>query len=118
MKLVEIVAVLLPLFVKLSEASSSFSHEVKREWLVEKKEGDKVPDVNFLTRVRLEDSSFDWKTMTTADYFSGKRVVIFSLPGAFTPTCSSTHLPGYEEAYDEIKANGIDEVYCKWTRQS
>lgn len=44
--------------------------------------------------------------------FKGKRVVLFSLPGAFTPTCSSTHLPGYEEAYDAIKACGVDEVYC------
>lgn len=42
----------------------------------------------------------------------GKKVVLFSLPGAFTPTCSSTHLPGYEKAYAEMKALGVDEVYC------
>jgi len=44
--------------------------------------------------------------------FKGKKVVVFSLPGAFTPTCSSTHLPGYEEKYDELKTLGVDEVYC------
>lgn len=42
----------------------------------------------------------------------GKRVVVFALPGAFTPTCSSTHLPGYEEHYERIKACGVDEIYC------
>jgi peroxiredoxin len=49
---------------------------------------------------------------TTADYFANKRVVLFGIPGAFTPTCSTTHLPGYEAAYDTIKRLGIDEVYC------
>ena len=46
------------------------------------------------------------------DIFKDKRVVVFSLPGAFTPTCSSQQVPGYEKHYDEIKANGVDEVYC------
>lgn len=50
--------------------------------------------------------------LTTDDYFKGKRVVLFALPGAFTPTCSSTHLPGYETLYKDILAQGIDEVYC------
>ena len=49
---------------------------------------------------------------STDDFFSGKRVVLFSLPGAFTPTCSSQQLPGFVENYDEIKKHGIDEVYC------
>ena len=48
----------------------------------------------------------------TDDLFRGKRVLIFGLPGAFTPTCSSYQLPGFEEAYDEIISLGIDEVYC------
>merc|ERR1712178_606219 len=67
------------------------------------------------TRVRDEseaENPFDWKDMTSKDFFSGKRVVLFSLPGAFTPTCSASHLPGYEKFYDEIKSLGIDEVYC------
>ena len=50
--------------------------------------------------------------LTTDDYFKGKRVVLFALPGAFTPTCSSTHLPGYESTYETIRQLGIDEVYC------
>ena len=49
---------------------------------------------------------------TTADLFDNKRVVIFSLPGAFTPTCSSYQLPGFEEQYADFKAHGIDDIYC------
>jgi len=49
---------------------------------------------------------------TTNDLFDNKRVVVFSLPGAFTPTCSSTHLPGYEEHYEAMKKCGIDDIYC------
>lgn len=72
-----------------------------------------VPNVVFKTRVQTDISpGFEWKDVTTADLFSGKRVVLFSLPGAFTPTCSSTHLPGFEAAYEQIKAQGVDEVYC------
>ena len=76
--------------------------------------GCEVPDVVFKTRVRVEgdtsENPFDWKDVTTDDYFANKRVVLFALPGAFTPTCSSTHLPGYEAKYAEIRAAGIDEV--------
>jgi thioredoxin-dependent peroxiredoxin len=76
----------------------------------------KVPNVVFKTRVRDESvggsNPFKWQDTTTQDIFAGKRVVVFSLPGAFTPTCSTTHLPGYDAAYDEIKSLGIDEVYC------
>ena len=50
--------------------------------------------------------------MTSEEYFKGRRVAVFSLPGAFTPTCSSTHLPGYQQAYGEMKELGIDAVYC------
>ena len=82
-------------------------------------EGFKIPSTTF--RVRSGDSvleegcSFDegtWTTVSTDDYFKGKRVVLFSLPGAFTPTCSSTQLPGFEENYKAIKTMGIDEIYC------
>lgn len=75
----------------------------------------KLPNVTFKTRVRIESSDenpFEWKDMTTNDYFKGKRCILFSLPGAFTPTCSSSHLPGYEKHYDEFKSMGIDEIYC------
>ncbi len=72
-----------------------------------------VPDVTFKTR-RETDSSpgFEWYDLTSEEIFGGKRVVLFGLPGAFTPTCSSTHLPGFENEYDNIKELGIDEVYC------
>ena len=74
-----------------------------------------LPDVTFKTRVRVEndeENPFVWKDMTTADYFKGKKCVLFSLPGAFTPTCSASHLPRYQELYDEFKTLGVDEVYC------
>ena len=74
-----------------------------------------LPDVTFKTRVRVENNEenpFEWKDMTTADYFKGKKCVLFSLPGAFTPTCSASHLPRYQELYDEFNKLGVDEVYC------
>ena len=75
-----------------------------------------VPSVVFQTRVRDESvggpNPYRWQEVTSFDYFSGKRVVLFSLPGAFTPTCSTYQLPGFEEKFDEFKAAGIDEIYC------
>jgi thioredoxin-dependent peroxiredoxin len=77
---------------------------------------DRVPDVVFKTRVRDEsiggENPFKWQDVSTADIFAGKKVVVFSLPGAFTPTCSTSHLPRYEELYNEFKAQGVDEIYC------
>ena len=64
------------------------------------KVGTRVPDVTFKTRVRDESvggtNPYRWQDMTSADYFAGKRVIVFSLPGAFTPTCSTYQLPGFE----------------------
>lgn len=77
--------------------------------------GSKVPSIVFKTRTRIDSKDpnpFDWKDVKTEDLFKGKRAVLFSLPGAFTPTCSSFQLPGYEKAYDEIKSLGVDDVYC------
>ncbi|PRP96786.1 putative peroxiredoxin [Enhygromyxa salina] len=75
-----------------------------------------VPKVVFKTRVRDEsiggDNPFRWQDLASDELFGGKRVVLFALPGAFTPTCSSTHLPGYEAHYDELRALGVDEVVC------
>lgn len=75
-----------------------------------------VPQVVFRTRVRDEsiggDNPFRWQDLSSDDVFKGKKVVVFALPGAFTPTCSSTHLPGFEARYQEFKDQGIDEVYC------
>lgn len=76
----------------------------------------RVPQVTFKTRVRDESvegpNPFRWQDVTSDEIFKGKRVVLFALPGAFTPTCSSTHLPRYEELYEQFKAEGVDEVYC------
>lgn len=75
-----------------------------------------VPDVVFRTRVRdnlsTDVNPFVWKDVTTDDLFSGKRVVLFSLPGAFTPTCSTYQLPDFEKLYPEFQAKGIEEIYC------
>jgi thioredoxin-dependent peroxiredoxin len=78
--------------------------------------GRKVPDVTFRTRVRDEQiegpNPFRWQDMTSGDYFGGKRVVLFSLPGAFTPTCSTFQLPDFERLHGEFQAEGIDAIYC------
>ncbi len=72
----------------------------------------KVPHVVFKARVQNKSEEFEWEDLSTDEIFSDKNIIVFSLPGAFTPTCSSTHLPGYETKYDEFKKLGIDEVYC------
>ncbi|MCK8484149.1 peroxiredoxin [Aliiroseovarius sp. S2029] len=78
--------------------------------------GVRVPNITFRTRVRDDSiegpNPFRWQDMTSDDYFKGKRVVLFSLPGAFTPTCSTYQLPGFEKGADEFRAQGIDEIYC------
>ncbi len=78
--------------------------------------GRKVPSVTFHTRVRDEsiggDNPFRWQDKTSDDYFAGKRVVLFSLPGAFTPTCSTFQLPDFEKLAGDFAAKGIDEIYC------
>ena len=79
----------------------------------------KVPYTNFKTRTG-DDTAIggcgfiggEWKDKDTVEIFDNKKIVLFALPGAFTPTCSSQQLPGYEEKYEEFKALGIDEVYC------
>jgi thioredoxin-dependent peroxiredoxin len=79
-------------------------------------EGQSVPQVTFKTRVRDEsvggENPYRWQDVTTDEIFKGKTVVVFGLPGAFTPTCSSTHAPGFESKYEEFKEAGVDEVYC------
>jgi peroxiredoxin len=75
-----------------------------------------VPKVTFKTRVRNDalggPNPFEWKDLTSDDIFKGRRVVVFSLPGAFTPTCSTSHLPRYEELYDQFRALGVDAIVC------
>jgi glutathione-dependent peroxiredoxin len=71
------------------------------------REGQRVPNVTFRARQNNE-----WINITTDELFVGKTVIVFSLPGAFTPTCSSTHLPGYNELASTFKGNGVDEILC------
>lgn len=77
--------------------------------------GKKVPDVTFRTRVRDDSiegpNPYKWENMTTSDYFKGKRVILFSLPGAFTPTCSTYQLPDFEKHYSEFRNKDIDDIY-------
>jgi len=71
------------------------------------REGQRVPQVAFRTR-----QDGEWKTVTSDEIFRGRTVVVFSLPGAFTPTCSSTHLPRYNELAPAFRANGVDAIVC------
>ena len=70
-------------------------------------EGQRVPEVTFRTRTNGQ-----WKDVKTSDVFAGKKVVVFALPGAFTPTCSSAHVPRYNELLPAFKARGVDSVVC------
>jgi len=75
-----------------------------------------APNVIFKTRIRNEalggPNPFEWKDLSSDEVFKNKNVVLFSLPGAFTPTCSTSHLPRYEELYKEFQAQGVDAVVC------
>lgn len=78
--------------------------------------GRNIPQVTLRTRVRDESvdgpNPFRWQDVDTKELFSGKRIAVFSLPGAFTPTCSNEQCPAYERLYEEFKEKGVDEVYC------
>ncbi|OQS47638.1 redoxin family protein [Chromobacterium violaceum] len=75
--------------------------------MLQNREGQRVPNVTFRIRENNE-----WKNVTTAELFDGKTVALFSLPGAFTPTCSSTHLPRFNELAPAFFANGVDAILC------
>lgn len=70
-------------------------------------EGKRIPDVTFRTR-----KDHDWIDLSSEEIFAGKTVVLFSLPGAFTPTCSSSHVPRYNQLVPQFREQGIDEVIC------
>ena len=75
--------------------------------MFDSREGQSVPSVTFKTRADQE-----WIDVSTTDIFADKTVVVFSLPGAFTPTCSSTHVPRYNQLADTFKQHGVDEIVC------
>lgn len=70
-------------------------------------EGNNIPDITFHT---IHENK--WKDIKSSDFFKNKKVVVFSLPGAFTPTCSSSHVPRYNELFNEFKKNGVDAIVC------
>ncbi|HET9653528.1 MAG TPA: glutathione peroxidase [Usitatibacter sp.] len=70
-------------------------------------EGKRIPEVTFRTR-----ENGQWKDVSTRDLFAGRTVVVFALPGAYTPTCSSTHLPRYNELAPVLRRHGVDEIVC------
>ncbi|AUH50906.1 glutathione peroxidase [Chromobacterium sp. ATCC 53434] len=75
--------------------------------MLQHREGQRVPNVTFRIRENNE-----WKNVSTDELFAGKTIALFSLPGAFTPTCSSTHLPRYNELAPAFRANGVDAILC------
>ncbi|QQZ29574.1 glutathione peroxidase [Thiothrix subterranea] len=75
--------------------------------MFENKEGQRIPSVTFRTR-----QNNAWVDVSSDALFAGKTVIVFSLPGAFTPTCSSTHVPRYNQLADTFKQNGVDEIIC------
>jgi len=66
-----------------------------------------IPNIDFITRPEKE-----FVTITSDQIFKDKKIILFAVPGAFTPTCNDYHLPGYELEYDEFKNLGVDEIYC------
>jgi peroxiredoxin len=94
-----------------------------RDWKVkdhakrtDKRIGELVPSVKFKIRVRDDSiegpNPYRWDDLTSYEIFGGKRVIVFALPGAFTPTCSTFQLPNFEKMYDDFRARGVDEIYC------
>jgi glutaredoxin-like protein len=75
--------------------------------MLESREGQKVPQVTFRTR-----RNHEWLDVSSDEIFKGKTVVVFALPGAFTPTCSSTHVPRYNQLAPVFKQNGVDKIVC------
>ena len=75
--------------------------------MFENKEGQRVPEVTFRAR-----SDNDWQDLTTSDLFAGKTVIVFSLPGAFTPTCSSSHVPRFNQLAPIFRKHGVDDIIC------
>lgn len=75
--------------------------------MLENREGGRVPNVTFRTR-----AGHEWQDLPSGEIFSGKTVIVFSLPGAFTPTCSSSHVPRYDQLAGTFRSHGVDEIVC------
>ena len=79
-------------------------------------EGRRIPHTVFMVRVRDDrikgDNPYKWKKVTSKELFKGKSALLFSLPGAFTPTCDTFQLPTFEKMYSKFKKKGVDEIFC------
>ena len=75
--------------------------------MLKNREGQRVPEATFRTRREHE-----WVNVTTEVVFAGRTVIVFSLPGAFTPTCSSSHVPRFDQLAPVFNAHGVDEIIC------
>ena len=95
---------------------NNLNKQKKCRSVLEMLEGKIAPKVELEVRKRDNrvkgDNKFSWDKLDTNSIYKNKRIIIFALPGAFTPTCSNTHLPGYEKNYNKIRNLGIDEIYC------
>ena len=98
---------------KKSNKKCLSNNNIKRIYL---HEGQPAPKVKLQCRKRDSTvkgpNKFCWNEVNTKELYQDRRIIIFALPGAFTPTCSTTHLPGFEKNYDKIRRLGIDEIYC------
>src|SRR5215203_3282061 len=90
------------------------STETHRTWYMTIKVGDKLPEgeLQEFVETETEGCSLGPNTFKVQDLTKGKKIVIFGLPGAYTPTCSAKHVPGYVQQFDALKAKGVDEVWC------
>lgn len=75
--------------------------------MLSNREGQRIPEITVPVR-----EGHEWQKINTGELFGGKTVIVFSLPGAFTPTCSSSHVPRYNELAPVFKAHGVDEIVC------
>lgn len=102
--------------VTKNNLKNNFNKQKRCRNVLEMLEGKMAPKV--ILEVRKRDNrvkgnnKFSWDMLDTNNIYKNKRIIIFALPGAFTPTCSNTHLPGYERNYNKIRKLGIDEIYC------
>ena len=73
----------------------------------------KVPDTTFHIRQETDQMpGYEWRKLSSRDIFAGRRVIVFAVPGCYTPTCTSSHLPGYENAWSKIREYDVSDVYC------
>jgi thioredoxin-dependent peroxiredoxin len=103
------------MFKKYSNKKKTNIQKKSNKKCISNLEGNTIPNIIFKTRIKdnavTNGNPFKWRDVKSKELFKNKKCVVFSLPGAYTPTCSSKHLPGYDKKYNELKKY-VDEVYC------